>query len=191
MMYSEQSEIKKLKPTLSINNLRAYSFQVLLISAAVLLPLAAHLSGAPVRVLLPMHWVVLLAGLVYGWRGGAITGFMAPIVSFLLSGFPYLPMLPSMTLELLTYGFIAGFLRENQIVNSYWSVAVALVAGRLVFIGSVLVGNSDIENYASYFQAALLPGIITGFAQIALLPFSAKWWVDQETKNKNEIEGNL
>ena len=67
--------------TLPAWRLRALLFQALLIVAAVVLPAVAHLSGAPVRILLPMHWPVLLAGLVYGWRGGGAVGLADPSAS--------------------------------------------------------------------------------------------------------------
>lgn len=184
-----QSAISLSRPTLPLSGLRAYAFQVSLIGAAVILPLIAHLSGAPVRYLLPMHWPVVLAGLVYGWRSGALTGFLAPIVSYFISGFPLPSILPSMTLELLTYGLIAGFLRERTALNPWLSVAIALVAGRTVFIASVLLGNVVTTNHLEYFQAALLSGLIAGLGQIALLPILANWWVRQEQRDRvNEEE---
>ncbi len=175
-----ESAISLGRPTLPLKGLRAYSFQVALIGAAVTLPVIAHLTGAPVRYLLPMHWCVVLAGLVYGWRSGALIGFLTPIVSYLISGFPLPISLPSMTLELLTYGLVAGFLRERTGLNAWLSVAIALVAGRIVFIACVLLGNVFITNHMMYLQAALLPGLIAGLGQIALLPILANWWVRQE-----------
>ncbi len=55
-MYNDHgSAIILSKPTLPLSGFRAYIFQISLIGAAVILPLIAHLSGAPVRFLLPMH----------------------------------------------------------------------------------------------------------------------------------------
>jgi niacin transporter len=174
------------KPTLSFSGYRAYVFQVVLISAAVVLPVVAHLSGISVRFLLPMHWPVILAGLVYGWRAGVLTGALAPIVNYLISGYPLPVILPSMTVELLTYGLATGILREVFRQNPFVSVAIALVFGRIVFIGSVLLGNVIAADHLGYFQAALTPGMIAGLLQIALLPFLAKWWIRQETRTMNE-----
>lgn len=178
-----ESAISVRRPTLQLSGLRAYSFQVALIFAAIALPAIAHLTGAPVRFLLPMHWCVILAGLVYGWRSGALIGLMAPFVSYLLSGLPLPINLPSMTLELFTYGLVAGFLRERTGLNAWLSVAIALVAGRLVFIGFVLLGN-PITNHLAHLQAALLPGLVAGLGQIALLPILANWWVRQEKSGR-------
>lgn len=181
-----QSAIALDKPTLALSGIRAIAFQVLLIAAAVILPVVSHLSGAPVRFLLPMHWPVILAGLVYGWRAGILTGALAPIVSYFLSGFPLPPILPSMTVELLTYGLVTGFLREIVRLNPFFSVAIALLLGRIVFIVSVFLSNSVTTNHLEYFQAALTPGIIAAISQIALLPFLAKWWVRQERRTTKQ-----
>jgi niacin transporter len=183
MSAQNESIISVAKPTLTFSGLRALVFQLILISATVILPVVAHLSGAPVRLLLPMHWPVILAGLIYGWRSGLLTGILAPIVSYLLSGFPLPNILPSMTMELLTYGLVAGILREVLRFNPFLSVAIALIIGRIVFIVSVLFGNSTgITSYPEYFQAALLPGVIAGLFQIALLPLLAKWWMNREQR---------
>lgn len=171
------------KPTLPLSGVRAFAFQFLLISAAVVLPVVAHIIGAPVRYLLPMHWPVILAGLVYGWRAGILTGTLAPIVSYLFSGFPLPIILPSMTAELLTYGLVTGLLREILHLKPFLSVAIALILGRIVFIASVLLGSSVTTNHLEYFQAALTPGVIAAIFQIALLPILAKWWIDQERRN--------
>ncbi|MEW6685922.1 MAG: ECF transporter S component [Candidatus Edwardsbacteria bacterium] len=184
-----QSSIALDKPTLALWGIRAIAFQVLLIAAAVVLPVVSHLFGAPVRFLLPMHWPVILAGLVYGWRAGILTGALAPIVSYFLSGLPLPNILPSMTVELLTYGLVTGLLRELVRFNPFFSVAIALVLGRIVFILSVRFGTSVTTSHLDYFRAALTPGIIAAFLQIALLPFLAKWWIRQERRTrKNNCE---
>lgn len=169
-------------PTLSFSGLRAFLFQLLFIALAVCLPAAAHLTGISVRMLLPMHWPVLLAGLVYGWRAGALTGILAPVVNYLITGYPLPPILPSMTVELLSYGFIAGLLRETFRFNAFIAVAIAAVIGRMVFAGSVLVLNIVPVNQMEYFRAALVPGIVAALLQIILLPLGAQWWIDQARK---------
>ena len=166
--------------TLAFWGMRSLVFQLVLIGAAVALPAVAHLTGAPVRVLLPMHWPVILAGLVYGWRGGALTGLLAPAASYLVSGMPYPPMLPAMTVELFAYGFAAGLLVENLRINSFLAVATALVVGRLVFAITVLAGFGVNGNFAAYFQAALIPGLFAAAGQVIVLPFIARWWINKE-----------
>ena len=180
----QHSEIAARNCTLVLSGVRAIFLEVLLVAATVVLPVIAHLVGAPVRVLLPMHWPVILAGLVYGWRGGALTGLFAPIASYLISGLPLPIILPSMTAELFMYGLVTGLFREKAGFNSFLSTAVALALGRGVFIVSVLLGNVVSTSRLEYFKAALLPGLIAAAGQIILLPFLAHWWVSHEQRKK-------
>ncbi len=129
-----------------------------------------------------MHWAVILAGLVYGWKSGAITGLLAPIVSFMISGMPLPLILGPMTIELFTYGILAGFLRENVKMNSFASVAIALAAGRIMFLISVLALGSVSGSFTVYAESAMLPGLAAALAQIIILPFISKWWVNSERK---------
>jgi hypothetical protein len=168
------------RPTLVLSGSRAIVFQTSLIGAAVILPVLAHWFDAPVRYLLPMHWPVILAGLVYGWRGGALTGLLAPSVSYLISGFPLPAILPSMTVELLTYGFLTGLLRERTTMSPFLSVAIALVWGRLAFVASVFTLGVAAAQYQEYLLAALTPGLAAACFQIALLPLLARWYVKQQ-----------
>jgi len=168
------------KTTLELKNIKSYLFQILFIGLAVLLPTIAHLTGAPVKYLLPMHWTVILAGLVYGWRGGAISGFLSPIVSFMITGMPPAYSLFPIVIELTAYGFIAGWLRENFKLNAFLSVLIALLIGRLLLIAAVFSIGSITGGFSSYFQVSILQGFIAGAAQIFILPFAAKWWVEKE-----------
>jgi hypothetical protein len=164
--------------TLRASGIRALSVQgVLLVAASVVLPAAAHLAGLPVRLLLPMHWPVILVGLVYGWRSGAIVGLAVPGLSYLVSGMPYPAILPAMTIELAAYGLLAGALREQLRWNPFLATALAIVAGRVVFLlvagATGAIGSSGLE----YVRAALVPGLATALAQVLVLPLLAGWWV--------------
>ncbi len=165
-------------------SLRAISVQaVLLISAAFLLPTAAHAAGLPVRLLLPMHWPVLLVGLCYGWRSGAMVGLAAPTVSYLLSGHPLPLILPSMTVELGMYGLVAGLACQSLGWQRAAATLAAGMAGRLVFIGSVVLTGAAGGPLGAYLKAALMPGLPALMAQVLLLAPLAAWWVRREQRN--------
>ena len=172
----QSSEIALRPATLAFWTAKSLVFQFILVASSVALPAAAHLAGAPVRFLLPMHWPVLLAGLAYGWRGGALVGLAAPIASYAVSGYPLPPILPAMTIELFVYGLFAGLLRERLHLNGFISVAVAVVIGRLAFMTAAVMTGGVLLN-AEYLKAALLPGLPAAAVQIALLPVLAGWWV--------------
>jgi niacin transporter len=123
-----------------------------------------------------MHWTVILAGLVYGWRGGFISGFLSPVISFLITGMPYPAALIPMTAELSAYGISSGFLREKLHLNSFASVAVALIFGRAVYLLIYFMFSSG-SGYSEYIFTAMVPGLAGGIMQIAILPLAAKLWI--------------
>lgn len=169
--------------TIPLWGARALAMQgLLLASASFLLPAAAHVAGLPVRVLLPMHWPVILVGLCYGWRSGALVGLAAPSLSFLLSGMPLAPILPAMTVEVAAYGLLAGFLRERLRWNAVWSTGIAVAGGRVLFVALALATGATGGAPLPYLKAAVLPGLAAGLAQVVLLPLAAGWWVARERK---------
>jgi len=162
--------------TLPLNNTRAYLYESFFIILAIALPSICHLLGAPVRYILPMHWTVILAGLVYGWRGGAIAGLLSPAVSFFMTGIPLPVFLFPMTAELFSYGALTGLLNEKIKLNSFVSVSISLITGRVIFLLSFILLNQGI-NFTGYFVSAMVPGFIIGIIQIVLIPYIAKFWI--------------
>lgn len=168
-------------PVLGWTRPRALTIQAaLLLLAAFALPAAMHAAGLPVRTLLPMHWPVLLAGLVYGWRSGALLGAACPILSWAISGWPQPPVLPAMTLELAAYGGIAGAQRERAGWNGFAAVGTALLVGRAIFVVAATATGWTGSDLPEYLSAALAPGLVAAALQIALLPPLARWWVGRE-----------
>ena len=154
----------------------------ILTTATVLLPPVCHLAGVPVRWVLPMHWPVILAALVYGWRGGAIVGILAPLVSFALSGYPLPPKIPPMTIELLAYGAFIGVLRERFRLNGFLATALGLMLGRVVFITAILATAANELPFGDYLTAAMLPGLGAAALQVLILPPVASTWVNRSGK---------
>ena len=85
-----------------------------------------------------------------------------------------------MTVELATYGFVAGYARQGMRLRRVASAALAIVAGRLVFIGAALLTGAAKPTFAAYASAALLPGIAAAIVQMGALPAIASWWVRNE-----------
>ena len=104
-----QAQVRPLKWSLFVS---------LFVVASVALPLAAHQFSPQVgRMLLPMHFFALTAGVVMGWRAGLVVGAASPIVSFLLSGLPTGPSLGILTAEIAVYGLLAGLLQARPDVG--------------------------------------------------------------------------
>ncbi len=167
-------------PTLPALRSRALTTQfLLLLSAAWLLPALVHMAGLPVRLLVPMHWPVILAGLCYGWRSGAAIGVLAPIVSYAMSGMPRPEVLPAMTIELAAYGAIAGIALQGLRLGRLQATMASVVGGRLAFLAVMVFTGALATPFATYLEAAMLPGLGAALAQAVLLPWVAGWWVDR------------
>lgn len=143
----------------------------LLLAIGVLLPQVFHTFGGAGPIFLPMHIPVFLAGFLIGPWAGIFVGLLSPSLSHITSGMPILAFLPFMTIELVLYGAISGFLRKK--LPTIVTLLVAQIVGRgfyaivLIVLGWIL--NAPIPAAKSIVVSATigLPGIII---QILLLP---------------------
>lgn len=163
----------------SISKSKLYTYQVavsaLLIGIAILLPQLVHLVAGKAlgSVLLPMHLPVLLAGFIFG-RSKRIEGLFfvlavaiaAPLLSFLATGMPQPPALWLMLFELPAYGIISALL-YGKTKKVYFSLASALIAGRLVYALALIVGGK-VLGFDLPGVAAVWTSIITGIPGIAI-----------------------
>ena len=153
---------------------RFITHTALFLALAILLPVAFH-TLVWGRVLLPMHIPVLLAGFLVGPTSGLLVGLLAPILSQFLTGMPPSYAVPLMTMELATYGLIAGLTYKRWNWNVYVCLIVAMILGRAMFsLGILLLGPFlaipyDITGYFALTGPlfAGLPGIIV---QLAIIP---------------------
>lgn len=125
----------------------------------------------------PMHFPVLLCGILCGPWLGLICGFLTPILSFAAAGSPPFPdPMVSMAIELATYGFVTGLMRwvfiKNSKTNRIASVLaliVAMVAGRLLnaFVGAFFM-MGDATSYFAALGTKLLGNFASTWAGIVL-----------------------
>jgi niacin transporter len=151
----------------------AYAIEALFIALAVIFPMAAHALGLPVFVLLPMHWTILLAGLVYGWKAGLLAGAVSPMANFALTGMPIAAVLPLMTVEMAVYGLVAGLLAQKSRLNAFAAIAVTLLAGRAAFAFTALLAGRIEGSLGAFLQNSFAAGLPAAAVQIALLPVIA------------------
>lgn len=156
---------------LSIQNL---CVAALLLASGVLLPFVFHLAGGPAAggMLLPMHIPVLIAGMMLGPFYGVAVGVFTPVVNFLFTGMPTAVNLPFIILELVSYGFLSGFLQSKK-CGMYVSLIGAQIGGRLVKALVLLVASGILKlNFppAATVGAALVTGIPGILVQLALIP---------------------
>ena len=129
------------------------------------------------NMLCPMHFPVLVCGFVCGPVYGAMIGFAAPLLRYVLFGMP--PILPggiAMCFELAVYGGLAGILYRilpKTKINVFVSLIAAMTAGRVCW-GIVRVILTSAGQYAFTWQAFMagaflnaVPGIVL---QLVLIP---------------------
>ena len=104
----------------------------LFIAIGVVLAPLFHSAGLG-QVFSPMHFPVLVCGLLLGWKYGLITGLLTPLItSFMLQAPPLFPMATVMSLELAVYGLLSGLIYNkcslftSKIANVYVALIVAM-----------------------------------------------------------------
>lgn len=124
---------------LRYTDIRSYVLTLVSVSLAVSVPWVFHQFHLAGPTFLPMHIFVLIAGLAFGWRAGLIVGLFTPLASYAVSGMPVLRILPQIVVELSAYGLVAGILREKFNLRVVWSLAGAMIGGRLALCLTVLI----------------------------------------------------
>ena len=122
--------------------------------------------------LLPMHLVVMLCGIVCGWKRALPVGLAMPFLRSLLFSMP--PLYPNavwMALELATYGAVIGALyalrRHYSRLYLLLCLVCAMIAGRIVWgiTKAVLLGFA---NKPFGWQAFVVGGFLDAFPGILL-----------------------
>ena len=173
----------------TFNTLNIVTTAMLAALAVILSTFVHYVSGGSTKIaayVSPMHFPILLAGILCGQWLGLICGVMAPLISFLTSGRPPFPngLIPMM-FELATYGFFAGLFRKLFLnytkANKFSSVialVLAMIAGRItsalsfatimlisgnpffINLGEKLLGNFTKTWTAIIAQIVLIPAIL-------------------------------
>ncbi|KUK15308.1 ECF transporter S component [Petrotoga olearia] len=135
-----------------------------------------HGIGNPMlgTIVLPLHFVALMAGIMEGATIGLLVGALMPILNFMLMGMPPFPVFIFMTIEVATYGLISGLLNKK---NIYLDLLVSMLIGRGVYmiayytIGLIL--NINLSPLTSILMSYVfgIPGIIL---QLIFIPMIVK-----------------
>ncbi|MDR0983870.1 MAG: DUF1893 domain-containing protein [Ruminococcus sp.] len=154
-------------------NTKKLTLSALFVALGLLIPfVTSHAFGVQGTVLLPMHFSVLLSGLLCGPIYGLLVGLVTPVLSAVLTGMPPMfPMLPIMTAELAVYGLAAGVFRIKLKWNTYISLILAMICGRIsygIVFQILLILNGKLMALTVWL--AITTGIIGIIAQIVLLP---------------------
>ncbi len=138
-----------------------------------------------------MHIPVLLCGFLCGWQYGAVVGFFAPLLRYILFGAP--PVIPNgicMAFELAAYGFFAGLLYKTlkkTTANLYLSLFISMLLGRFVwgicafFIYPLIHMDFTFSVFVAAAFTNALPGIV---CHILLIPAIVLGLKNSETKGR-------
>lgn len=174
---------RTIKSTIVFKSVKTKTIAVIgSVAAAVALPQLLHLFGlvsgmgtALGETFLPMHISILLVGLLGGSTVGFISGALAPLISFALTGMPSVYMLPFMVIELASYGLICGLLADKN-MPTVAKLLIAQIGGRAVravfIVGAFFLFGSKIAPAVIWTSiAAGLPGLILQWALIPLIVY--------------------
>ena len=130
--------------------------------------------------LLPLHLVVMLCGVICGWQYATPVGAVLPFLRAAFFGMP--PLYPNavwMSAELITYGFVIGFLFSlRKKYSRVWlliCLVCSMLAGRAVWgvVKAILLGVAGkpfgIQAFLIGGFADALPGIILQFILVPLI----------------------
>ena len=147
----------------------------LLLAVGLLLPMVFHalFGEAGGRALLPMHYAVLLGGLLLGPVAGTFLGIATPLLSSAMTGMPPVAILPPMVVELAVYGLVAGLAHRRWKLAPLWSLCIAMVAGRVCLGLAVAVLGPSIGLTAAP-VAYVVTSVVTGLpgigVQLVIIP---------------------
>lgn len=167
---------------ISRNNIKDMVLAAVFLALGMILPLFTSQIKEIGDTLLPMHFAVLLCGLVCGWKYGLAVGFALPFLRSVIFGMP--PLYPNaiwMSLEIATYGLVSGLvysrLPGNKIRSIYISLICGMITGRIVWglAKTVLLGLADKPFTFGMFVAQGItdaaPGIVI---QLLVIPIIVK-----------------
>ena len=170
----------------TFNTLNVVTTAMLSALAVVISATFHHFAGANWQIAIlfsPMHFPVLLMGILCGPWLGLIGGTLTPVISFLMSGGPAYTTLVPMIFELAMYGFLTGMLRKvflkNPKTNSFASIlalVLAMIGGRLLnaVVGAIIIAATSEINFFVVLWTKLLGNFTSTWAgiiiQLVLIP---------------------
>lgn len=176
----------------------------IMLAFGIILPQLFHLTGIPQagEVFLPMHIPVLLAGFLTGGAYGATVGFLAPLISSILTGMPAAPRLPFMIGELAVYGFVSGLLYhsrglKSKKLGSTVTLVSAMLAGRVFYAAMLWVAANAFHIDCGGAVAAVtatIKGIYGIGLQMLVIPplvYAAKkggFVIEKNRKSKDDAD---
>ena len=122
--------------------------------------------------LLPMHFPVILAGIIIDEKIAPIIGFILPLLRYALFGMP--PIFPTgiaMAFELMTYALVIALMYKHT-KNVILSLITSMIMGRIIW-GIVMFIITKI-SFTAFISAAFISAIPGIILQLILIPIILK-----------------
>lgn len=162
----------------SFKDLRLFALASIFTVANVLTPIIIHrFIPAGGQMFLPLYFFSLLAGLMYGWRVGVVTGLASPVLSFLLTGMPPVMILGFVLLKSSILGFSSGIFSKR--LTKFWPYLPAVFAVALTqAIGIVAI--MAFTNKSGLALSDILTGYPGLILQIVMAPLATQYFFRDE-----------
>ena len=168
-----------MKISLKNNKIKNLVLSALFLCMGVVLPLITGQIKEIGDTLLPMHFPVMLCGLICGWKHGFALGLILPFFRAVTVGMP--PMYPNavwMASELAAYGLLTGLLYKSVAPNKiYFSLLVSMICGRIVWgiTKFILLGVAGKAfTFGAFVTGALIDSVPGILLQLVLIPLIIK-----------------
>jgi hypothetical protein len=156
----------------------------MMVAAGIALPYVVHAVGASPRVLLPMHFPILIAGVLLSPLYAAMVGLVTPAISMGLTGLPTSAQVMRMMPELATYALATSLMlralpripglpeKIGRLLAVAFAMLTGMIAGRLVYVLFYVwtIGPESTSFFSAVLLAPAIPGIIS---QLILCPLIA------------------
>lgn len=154
------------------------TYSALFMALGIILPFFTGQLQQFGNMLLPMHLPVFLCSFICGWKYGLLVGLILPIFRSALFSMPVMyPNAIGMSVELATYGFVAGFLYEKRpwkcLKSLYISLISAMILGRVAWgiAQIILLGlNGKAFTWQLFLAGALSNAVLGIVIQLILIP---------------------
>ena len=121
-----------------MTNTKNLAFAGLFLAVGVLLPRVFHFAGPDAgKIFLPLFWGVATAALCLPLKFAVGVGLLTPIISYLTSAMPSIPLLYFMIFELICYATAIHFIKNK--LNPYLTILASMIISRLMYMASALI----------------------------------------------------
>lgn len=169
---------------LSFTQARFYLASTFLIAGNILLPMILHQFGNAGQIFLPLYFFSLFGGLLFGWKVGLTVGLFSPLLSFLFTHMPPMPILNFVILKSVVLGIGSGKLSrilsgKRLYLSSFLALCLMQISGIAVIF--YLTKNFKMAN----------ADLVIGYPGLMLMLFAGPFMAEKLGAHGNKTpDGN-